>query len=160
MPKTMRLIDANPIAEELERLRGIAERRGDARAMATLAHIAALIEGASEIPMKVDKERIRAEKIKKKPYGEYKNVMLSDAELERLRVRYPDDWEERIEAVSAYCEAKKKTYTNYTAAIREWELRDEKKRRDAEKQKTENTALSSFETEDVLSAAIARTYGG
>ena len=159
MPKTMRLIDAGPIEAELERLRGIADRRGDARAAATLAHIAALIEDAPEIPLMVDTERIREEKIQKKPYGEYKNVMLSDTELKKLRERYPSDWEDRIEAVSAYCEDKKKTYKNYTAVIRQWELRDKKKRREKEADKPPESE-KSFDTDDTLQAALQRTYGG
>lgn len=159
MPKTMRLIDVNPIAEELERLRRIAERRGDTRAVATLEHVASMIEAAPEIPLVVDTERIRAEKIKKKPYGEYKNVMLSDTELEKLRERYHSDWEDRIEAVSAYCEAEKKTYKNYAAVIRQWDLRDKKNRREKEADKPPESA-KSFDTDDTLQAALQRTYGG
>lgn len=159
MPKSMRLIDAGPIEAELERLRGIAERRGDARAVATLEHVSAMIGAAPEIPLMVDTERIREEKIKKKPYGEYKNVMLSDTELEKLRERYPSDWEDRIEAVSAHCEAKKKTYKNYAAVIRQWDLRDAKNRRGKEADKPSESA-KSFDTDDTLQAALQRTYGG
>lgn len=149
MPKSMRLIDAGPIEAELERLRGIAERRGDARAAATLAHIAALIEDAPEILIRPDED-----KMKRKKYGKYKNVLLSESELDTLKDEFPETWQSWIEEVSEGVAKSGKKYKNFLAVIRNWA------RREAEKKKTENTALSSFETEDVLTAAMARTYGG
>lgn len=149
MPKSMRLIDAGPIEAELERLRGIAERRGDARAAATLAHIAALIEDAPDILIRPDED-----KMKRKKYGKYKNVLLSESELDTLKGEFPETWQSWIEEVSEGVAKSGKKYKNFVAVIRNWA------RREAEKKKTENTALSSFETEDVLTAAMARTYGG
>lgn len=149
MPKSMRLIDAVPIEAELERLRGIADRRGDARAAATLAHIAALIEDAPEILIRPDED-----KMKRKKYGKYKNVLLSESELDTLKDEFPETWQSWIEEVSEGVAKSGKKYKNFVAVIRNWA------RREAEKKKTENTALSSFETEDVLTAAMARTYGG
>ena len=146
MPKSMRLIDAGPIEAELERLRGIAERRGDARAAATLAHIAALIEDAPEILIRPDED-----KMKRKKYGKYKNVLLSESELDTLKDEFPETWQSWIEEVSEGVAKSGKKYKNFVAVIRNWA------RREAEKKKTENTALSSFETEDVLTAAMART---
>lgn len=149
MPKSMRLIDAYPIEAELERLRGIAERRGDARAAATLAHIAALIVDAPEILIRPDED-----KMKRKKYGKYKNVLLSESELDTLKDEFPETWQSWIEEVSEGVAKSGKKYKNFVAVIRNWARREE------EKKKTENTALSSFETEDVLTAAMARTYGG
>lgn len=149
MPKSMRLIDAGPIEAELARLRGIADRRGDARAAATLAHIAALIEDAPEILIRPDED-----KMKRKKYGKYKNVLLSESELDTLKDEFPETWQSWIEEVSEGVAKSGKKYKNFLAVIRNWARREE------EKKKTENTALSSFETEDVLTAAMARTYGG
>lgn len=149
MPQSMRLIDAGPIEAELERLRGIADRRGDARAAATLAHIAALIEDAPEILIRPDED-----KMKRKKYGKYKNVLLSESELDTLKDEFPETWQSWIEEVSEGVAKSGKKYKNFVAVIRNWARREE------EKKKTENTALSSFETEDVLTAAMARTYGG
>ena len=48
-----------------------------------------------------DKEKInKKEKPQKHKYGQYKNVLLSDDELEKLKTEFPVDWEERIERVS------------------------------------------------------------
>lgn len=53
-------------------------------------------------------------------YGEYKNVLLSDEQLEKLKKEFPVDWDKRIENVSEYCASKGKTYTNYLATIKSW----------------------------------------
>lgn len=58
-------------------------------------------------------------------YGTYKNVLMTDAQMTALKDEFPD-WEQRIEAVSAYCEAHGKTYKNYLAAIRTWARKDKK----------------------------------
>ena len=75
-----------------------------------------------------DKPNIRAQK--KEPrhkYGEYKNVLLSDSDMTKLKAEFPNDWEERIERLSSYMESKGKTYKNHLATIRCWAKRDEEK---------------------------------
>lgn len=74
------------------------------------------------------KEYIRdlppSKKSKAKPirhkYGEYKNVLLSDEQMEKLKIEFPNDYQERIERLSEYCESSGKTYKNYLATIRSW----------------------------------------
>ena len=78
---------------------------------------------------KVSKNKIlknKVSKVERHKYGEYKNVLLSDDELEKLKNEFTD-WQERIERVSSYCASTGKTYKNYLATIRNW-ARDEKKR--------------------------------
>ncbi len=60
-------------------------------------------------------------------YGQYKNVMLSDKELETLKEEFPVDWQERIERVSEYCASSGKNYKSYLATIRNWARRDKEK---------------------------------
>ena len=57
-------------------------------------------------------------------YGSYKNVLLSDDDLQKLQTEFPDDWEARIERVSEYVAAKGATYKNFLAVIRSWAKRD------------------------------------
>ena len=57
-------------------------------------------------------------------YGEYKNVLLSDEEMERLQKEFPNDWQQRIERVSEYCASQGKSYKNYLATIRNWAKRE------------------------------------
>lgn len=57
-------------------------------------------------------------------YGEYSNVLLSDTDLAKLKSEFPNDWEERIERLSAYMASTGKTYKNHLATIRNWAKRD------------------------------------
>ena len=59
-------------------------------------------------------------------YGEYKNVRLSDDDLEKLKAEFPNDYMERIERVSSYCASTGKKYKNYLATIRNWAKKDPK----------------------------------
>ena len=71
------------------------------------------------------KEKInKKEKPKKHKYGQYQNVLLSDADIEKLKNEFPVDWQERIENVSAYCASHGKTYKDYLAVIRTWARKD------------------------------------
>ena len=74
------------------------------------------------------KEKInKKEKPQKHKYGQYQNVLLSDDEMEKLKVEFPVDWEERIERVSEYCASKGVKYKNYLATIRTWARKDKPK---------------------------------
>lgn len=60
-------------------------------------------------------------------YGEYSNVLLSDEELGKLKVEFPDNWQEWIERVSSYVAQTGKGYKNYLATIRNWARKDAEK---------------------------------
>lgn len=60
-------------------------------------------------------------------YGQYKNVLLSDKEIDTLKEEFPKDWQERIERVSEYCASSGKNYKSYLATIRNWARRDKEK---------------------------------
>lgn len=149
MPKTMRLIDARPIEESLRHAEEIAEKQGDVRAQKALAYALSLFEDAPEIPLRPDEERM-----KKKKYGTYKNVLLSDKELETLKAEFPDNWESWIEKVSAKVEAKGYKYKSFLAVIREWD------KTDREKLKESQGGETSFATDDFVELALRKTYGG
>lgn len=57
-------------------------------------------------------------------YGEYQNVLLSDSELEKLKVEFPTDWEQRIERLSEYIASTGKRYKSHIATIRSWARKD------------------------------------
>lgn len=68
---------------------------------------------------------------KKEPrhkYGEYSNVLLSDRDLAKLKAEFPNDWQERIERLSAYMASTGKSYKNHLATIRNWAKRDSEER--------------------------------
>ena len=70
-------------------------------------------------------------------HGEYKNVLLSDSDFEKLKSEFPSDYEQRIENLSSYMASKGKAYKNHLATIRNWARRDAEKASDAGK--TKNT---------------------
>lgn len=73
------------------------------------------------------KEKYKKEKPVKHKHGQYKNVLLSDDELQKLQTEFPLDWQQRIENVSEYCASHGKTYKDYLATIRNWARRDKQK---------------------------------
>lgn len=62
---------------------------------------------------------------KKNVYGEFQNVMLSADDLERLKAKFPDDLDSRIEKLSAYIASTGKKYKDHRATIMNWARRDE-----------------------------------
>lgn len=71
-----------------------------------------------------DKKPKKQKPVKHK-YGEYRNVLLTDEELEKLKTRFPD-WEDRIENLSLYIESKGIRYKSHYATILSWARRDTK----------------------------------
>jgi len=58
----------------------------------------------------------------KKTYGEFKNILLTDEELQKLKDRFTDSGaQERIESISSYVASKKKKYASHYATILTWE---------------------------------------
>ena len=53
-------------------------------------------------------------------YGEYKNVLLTDDDMEKLKNDFPADYTERIERLSGYIASTGKSYKNHLATIRNW----------------------------------------
>lgn len=69
---------------------------------------------------------------KRHKYGQYKNVLLSDTDIEKLKEEFPADWEQRIEELSEGIASKGYVYKNHLATIRSWarkENRDKAKSR-------------------------------
>ena len=81
------------------------------------------------------KDLTPSKKSKAKPirhkYGEYKNVLLSDEQMEKLKIEFPNDYQERIERLSEFCESSGKTYKNYLATIRSWARKEKSEPKNA-----------------------------
>jgi len=71
-----------------------------------------------------DNEKTGGKKERHK-YGEYKNVLLTDEELEKLQHDFAD-WQDRIERLSEYIASTGKSYKSHYATIRSWANRDKK----------------------------------
>ena len=60
-------------------------------------------------------------------YGKYNNVLLSDDDLETLKKDFPDDYDKRIDKLSAYMHSTGKRYDNCAATIQYWAEQDKEK---------------------------------
>lgn len=84
-------------------------------------------------------------------YGQYDNVVLSDADLEKLRQEFPNDYQERIERLSEYMASSGKTYKKHIATIRTWARREKKDVIGEQEQ-------GSFNTESFFNAAVDKAF--
>ena len=62
--------------------------------------------------------------------GEFENILLSEEELEKLKERFPYDWQERIDRLSTYIASKGKRYKSHYATILTWARKDKEKQQD------------------------------
>lgn len=81
------------------------------------------MDGQRAAQDRLGKDRIGQDRLDNKPvkhkYGEYKNVLLTDEELDKLKAEY-SDYSERIENLSSYLASTGKTYKSHYATIRNW----------------------------------------
>lgn len=82
-------------------------------------------------------------------YGTYKNVLLSDEELGKLKNEFPD-WQERIERVSEYCASKGRAYKNYLATIRSWSRKEKPEEKIPVYDPSRNRKISDADMEELL----------
>ena len=108
-------------------------------------------ETESDSYMPAEKDRPAKKKPIKHKYGEYKNVLLTDEELEKLQVQF-EDWSERIERVSEYVESTGRTYKSHYAVIRTWARKEEKEKKNKRR-------MSSTERNAQMFANVARKLG-
>ena len=69
----------------------------------------------------------KPEKETKHTYGTYKNVLLSDGDLEKLKQKYPFNYTEKIESLSEGIELKGYKYKNHYLAVLKWAENGKKK---------------------------------
>ena len=78
---------------------------------------------ASAMQRDAKESKVKESKEKKSTYGEFKNVLLTDEQLEKLKVEFPD-YKERIENLSEGIELKGYVYKNHLLAIKKWAKKD------------------------------------
>ena len=61
-------------------------------------------------------------------YGAYKNVLLADEDMNKLKAEFPNDWKSRIERLSEYIASSGKSYKNHLATIRVWAKKDDERK--------------------------------
>ena len=88
---------------------------------------------------------LEGERPRKHKYGEYKNVLLTDDEFEKLKAEYAD-YLDRIERLSSYIASTGKTYKSHYATIRNWARADAEKGRDNGARQTSSPQRNAEET--------------
>ena len=79
------------------------------------------IDKDKEIDIDKENKECKADKpARRTRYGTYKNVLLSNEEMEKLQAEFPYDYQERIERLSEYIASSGKKYKNFLATIRSW----------------------------------------
>lgn len=68
----------------------------------------------------------------KHQYGEFKNVLLTDDEYQKLKDRFPNDLSQRIERVSDYVASTGKKYKSHYATIISWAKKDKQQNKRTE----------------------------
>lgn len=81
----------------------------------------------------------------KHKYGEYKNVLLTDDELSKLKDEYPD-YAERIERLSSYVASKGVSYKSHYATIRNWARKDATQKRSAPKASSNDDFMAQLKS--------------
>jgi len=81
-------------------------------------------ENEKENEIGIELKKDKKEKTSKHRYGRYKNVLLTDDQLDTLKAEFCD-WEARIERLSEYIAAKGDKYKNHLAVIRTWAKKDQ-----------------------------------
>lgn len=70
----------------------------------------------------------KSNKEKKHKYGEYQHVLLTDSELEKIKTKYPSNWEAKIRELDEGIEMKGYKYTNHYLALLKWAREDEEQK--------------------------------
>lgn len=73
-----------------------------------------------DIELDNNKKENKKEKNNKNKYGEFGNVALTDDELDKLKERFPNSWEVKIEKLSSYLAQFNKKYKSHYATILNW----------------------------------------
>ena len=110
------------------------------------SHIEIEKEIEKELELEKDKDNKSGKPTKptKHKYGEFKNVLLTDEELEKLKSEFPD-WLDRIERLSEYIEQKGNKYKNHYVTIRVWARKDKEGQSVPQKKGTMDSSLEWYE---------------
>lgn len=83
----------------------------------------------TEIEKDIDIDIEKEKKEKKHVYGEYRHVLLSDSDMEKLKARFtdPEDLNRRISTLDKWIEEKGTKYKNHYLTINRWADKDEKR---------------------------------
>ena len=88
--------------------------------------------------------------IKKKKYGVYGTVELSDEEFDKLRADYPKLFEAAIEVVDEYICTSGKKYKNHYLVIKKWGIEAAEEKAEREQKRKERASRFEFTLDDIF----------
>ena len=123
----------------------------------SVLHMETETENVTETDTETDTEienetKNKLDNKRKRKYGEFENVKLTDAQYDRLKKRYADNCDRYIDDLSYYIASKGDKYKSHYAAIRSWH-RD----KDEKAENREVGEMSSFDTDEFFQAALKRS---
>ena len=95
------------------------------------------------------KEKEKAKEIKHK-YGEYKHVLLTDKQFEKLKKDFPNEWKQMIKNLDEYLEMKNVSYKNHNLVMRNWKNKEKKQNRNPKKNDVQIDWLDDYVNEQNL----------
>lgn len=113
----------------------------------------AICADAGELPAPPAPEKAPNEE--RHQYGEYKNVLLSGEDLEKLKSEFPDTYQDYIERLSGYIASTGKKYKSHLATIRNW-AREDKGKTSKKPSGLPDGKFQPGETERASISALAR----
>lgn len=109
----------------------------------------------------IGKDRVNKVIEKEKPvrhkYGMFQNVLLSDDEMEKLKEKFPTDYDMRINKLSMYIDSKGNKYKNHYSTLLNWDRMDKEREAEKSKAQKQKDSAGSFETDEFIKAALARS---
>ena len=106
-------------------------------------HMENVNENVNENDIEIDNED-RVDKKRKRKYGEFENVKLTDSQYERLIKKFPVNYKRYIDDLSYYIASKGDKYKSHYAAILSWH-------------RGQSDDMSSFDTDEFFEAAVKRS---
>lgn len=95
----------------------------------------------------------------KKKYGEHNNVLLTDEEVEKLKERFPADWESWIETLSEGLALKGYKYKSHYLAILNWAKRDNKPVHSKPTKFSDYSQTGEYDFEEIERRALEKRLG-
>ena len=91
----------------------------------------------------------KKEKPQKHRHGKFKNVLLTDEELEKLREKFPDTYEAMIDRLSYGIESKGYKYKSHYATILNWYRRDTEEKEQRQHERARVTTVFDYDPDEL-----------
>lgn len=92
------------------------------------------------------------------PLGRFKNVILTQSELDELKAKFPNDYEAKIERLSRYQKSKGKKYDSHFATLLDWLEKDTANTANNDKDKKSTSSYDIDKLEQITPLKFGTDY--